>query len=93
MGFSLVKSWDNRGKPVVIDAITRRSWTRRIQWLSDNGGNIKLKLEDGLDYREVMANGGFAQTIWDRFKDGQSIKDSISILYSEVPKHLKSRKG
>lgn len=92
MSFSLLKSWDNRKRPVRLDPKTGRSWTRRIQWLEDAEDRVKLKLEDGEAYREVIAVGGMAQTIWDRFKSGQSIDDAVSILANPVPKFLRSRK-
>jgi hypothetical protein len=93
MSFSLRKQWDNRKHPVRLDPKTGRSWTRRIQWLEDAEDRVKLKLQDGESYREVIAVGGMAQTIWDRFKTGQSIDDSVSILGNDPPKFLRSRKS
>ena len=92
--FSKKMSWDNRTKPVRLDHKTGRSWTRRIQWLEDSEGRIKLKFEDGDTYKEVLAAWpDAAKTIWERFKAGQSIDDCISILVNFVPKHLQSRKA
>lgn len=96
MSFSLLKSWDNRrGNPKLADRIAGRTWTRRIQWLK--GDLIKLKLEiislTENQYRELLATEADAQIIWDRFKSGQSIDDSVSILGRIVPESLKSRKG
>lgn len=93
MSFTPIKTWDNRSKPVRLDPKTGRSWTRRIQWLEDAEDRIKLKLWDGEAYKEVIAVGGMAQTIWDRFKQGQSIDDCISILANPVPKHMQSKKA
>jgi hypothetical protein len=94
MSFGPVKSWDNRGRPVRLDPTTGRSWTRRIRWLEDSDGRIKLKLEDGQVYKEVVAVfSDAAQRVWDRFKDGQSIDDCVSILAAAVPRHLASRRA
>lgn len=98
MSFSLVKSWDNRKEISRVrlsdrDCINGRTWTRRIQWLEDAEDRVKLKLEDGQTYREVIAVGGMAQTIWDRFKQGQSIDDAVSILGNNPPKFLKSKRA
>lgn len=93
MSFSVVKSWDDRRTCDRKSCIKGRTWVRRIQWLEDCEDRVKLKLEDGDTYREVIAVGGMAQTIWDRFKAGQSIDDAISILGNAVPKFLRSRKA
>lgn len=100
MSFSpVIVQWDNRGKKVVIDPKTGRSWTRKIQWLKDQEDRIKLKMWDGEAYKEVMATGSWsdessaAKTIWTRFKAGQSIDDSVSILANPVPKADQSRKA
>ncbi len=94
MSFSMLKEWDNRGRPVRINPETGKSWTRRIRWLVSDSGTVKLKLEDGTVYKEILsAWESAAQTIWERFKAGQSIDDSISILGNDVPKHQKSRKA
>jgi len=90
--FSLKKSWDNRGERRVNGRY--RGWTRRIQWLEDGFNNlIKLKLEDGDAYREVVTSWGTAGTVWQRFKDGQSIDDAVSILAADVPAHLASKRA
>jgi hypothetical protein len=76
--------------------INGRTWTRRIQWLDGygpNSGLIKLKLEDGQLYKEVLATEKDADTIWQRFNDGQPIDDCLSILGRAVPQSLKSRKA
>lgn len=93
MSFSPRCSWDNRGKPVRLDPKTGRSWTRRIRWLKDEDGRNKLKMEDGEQYKEVLADDVSAQTIWDRFKAGQPIDDAVSILGNTPPKFLRSKKG
>jgi hypothetical protein len=93
MSFSLLKSWDDRRSCDRKRCVKGRTWVRRIRWLGDEEYRVKLKLEDGELYREVIAVGGMAQTIWDRFKQGQSIDDSVSILGNVVPKFLKSKKG
>lgn len=93
MSFSMKRSWDNRGRPVRLDPKTGRSWTRRIRWLEDAEDRVKLKLEDGDQYREVLAVGGFAETIFQRFKAGQSIDDAVSILGGEPPAALQSRRA
>lgn len=85
--FSEVKMWRNKSK-----GINNRTWTRRIRWLEDNE-HVKLKLEDGEVYREVLTDRIAAQTIWTRFKEGQSIDDAVSILGNVVPKSLRSKKG
>lgn len=91
------RSWDNRSKPVRIDPKTGRSWTRRIRWLSC-ADQIKLKLEVVIpdkpaQYKEVLCDEVAAKTIWDRFKNGQSIDDSVSILGNVVPKGLQSKRA
>jgi hypothetical protein len=53
---------------------------------------IKLKLEDGERYTEVLIQLAFAQKVWDRFKDGASIEDSLSFFGLPVPKNMRSRK-
>ncbi len=97
MSFHMVKSWDD-GR----DEITHcrkpfnargRSWDRRIRWLED-GDLVKLKMEDGEDYSEVLSNNSLdPQTIWNRFKAGQSILDCVSILAVTPPKALRSKKA
>jgi hypothetical protein len=91
--FNLIKSWDNRKTCDRKQCINGRTWTRRIQWLEDEAGATKLKLEDGAGYKEVLVTCGMGQTIWDRFKAGQSINDSVSILAQPVPPGLSSKKG
>lgn len=97
MSWFLSKSWDNRKTCNRSDCTNSRTWTRRIQYLTDNN-LIKLKLEvrtNSVDeYREVVCNNTVdANTIWLRFREGQSINDSISILAQDAPKYLKSKKA
>lgn len=77
-----VKTSDNREDRRVKGQLVftnGRSWTRRITWLED-GDKIKLKFEDGDTYFETGVPAGFAPLVWDRFKEGQSIEDSVSIF-------------
>lgn len=92
MSFSPTWSWDNRGKTVRIDPKTGRSWTRRIRCLED-GERIKLKLEDREVYKEVLVDKISSETIYKRFKEGQSIDDCLSILANPVPTSLQSRRA
>lgn len=96
--FSKVKDWDNRNeqrrKGQLVFTDKGRSWTRRIQWLENQEGNVKLKLEDNVQgYKEVIVSEKDAQTIYERFRAGQSIQDSISILGTDPPQHLKSKRA
>lgn len=93
--FSKVKSWDNRTRRngAVVMLPSGKSWTRLIQWLEDGAGVVKLKMEDGAIYKEVMVNQTCASTVWHRFKDGQSIDDSLSALWTKVPESLQSKKA
>ena len=93
MSFSTIMQWDNRGKKVVIDPVTKRSWTRRIIRLQDENGTIKLKLEEKDKYKEVLVDAYGAKTIWERFKQGQCIDDCVSILGNPVPKAMKSKRA
>ena len=89
MGFIIHKSWQNKNK----DLVSNRTWTRRITWLVDEYDRIKLKLEDRSQYREVLpVHEGAANTIWQRFKDGDQINDCVSFLANEVPISLASRR-
>lgn len=95
--FSTVKSWDNReqrrkaGRLAFTDG---KSWTRRIRWLADGDATVKLKLEDGDQYREVIAlSVQLADRIWQRFKDGQPINDCVSILAVDAPAALQSKRA
>ncbi len=92
MSFSVRRTWDNRPDKVVINPATGRSWTRRIQWLVWDG-SVKLKLEDGKDYREVLTDKLSGNIIWKRFREGQSIDDCVSILGNVVPASLQSKKA
>jgi hypothetical protein len=92
VSFRLIKSWNNRKSCNRKTQVNGKSWSRRIQYLEDEEGRVKLKLEDGTEYREIIAGGGSANTIWDRFKAGQSIDDSVSILSATPPEFLKSRR-
>ncbi len=89
--FSVVKTWDNRTRPVRIGP-NGKSWTRRIQWL-ESQGSIKLKMEDGDQYEERLILQADADRVWRRFKDGQSIEDCLSILATPVPPPMKSRRA
>jgi hypothetical protein len=91
MSFSLIKSWDNRKTAKRADCTNGRTWTRRIRWLV--GERIKLKLEDGVQYQEILTDEASAKIIWDRFKEGQSIEDSVGIFGDRVPTNLKSKKA
>lgn len=91
MGFSVIKTWDDRKTANRRECIKGRTWFRRVQWLED-GTHVKLKLEVGTDYKEVIADCGMANTVWQRFKEGQSIADSVSILAIPVPPCLASRR-
>lgn len=98
MGFSKLRTWDNRKerrKNGQLQFENGRSWTRRITWLedSDNWENVKLKFEDGAAYKEILVGAYAADIIWERFKDGQSIDDCISMYGKEVPNSMKSRKA
>lgn len=92
MSFSPIKSWDDRRTCDPHGRINGRTWVRRIRWLEDAEGRTKLKMEDGATYREVIAVGGMAQTIWDRFKVGQPIDDCVSILANPVPACMASKR-
>lgn len=94
MSFSMLKSWNNRRSCKRADCIYGRTWTRRIRWLESIDHQIKLKLEEGEYYREVLVPfKDAANTIWLRFKDGQPIDDCISILGVVPPAYLRSKKG
>lgn len=94
MSFSLKRSFDNRRdvRNMRLPTIKGRTWTRRIQRLEDDG-IIKLKMEDGEVYKEVLAGATDVETIYKRFMQGQSIDDCISILGSKVPESLQSRRA
>lgn len=89
--YQLTKTW--RNKVPFNQTVNSRTWNRRIQWLEDGSGTVKLKLETPEGYREVGVLEGLAQKVWDRFKDGQSIEDSVSILGTELPPEKLSRKA
>ncbi len=90
--FGMLKTWTNAPQP---GAHTRngRTWTRRIQWLEDSEGNVKLKMECVNGYKEALVQQADAGTVWRRFKDGQSIDDCLSIYGSPVPPPMKSRRA
>lgn len=96
MSHSLKRSSDNRAevrenRALRDQCFNKRTWTRRIQWLEGNDVlMIKLKLEDGHVYKEVLCNEKDAEIIYERFREGQSIDDCISILASKVPQALQS---
>lgn len=87
--FGKIKTWDNRRE---LKRRTTPLWSRRITWLED-GTLVKLKLETDGPYREVVADSRSAQIVWDRFKQGQSVDDCISILAAPVPTGLASKKS
>lgn len=98
MVFRKIKEWDNRRERAVKGRLVftnGRSWSRRITWLEDREAcQVKIKLEDGACYSEVTTGTeDMAQTIWDRFKAGQSIDDAVSILARPVPPSLASRRA
>ena len=92
--YSMVKSWSNRRetKAKRLKTINGRTWTRRIRWLEDDTSVIKLKFEDGETYFETGVSVSFAQTVWDRFKEGQSIQDAVSILGVKVKLSMKGER-
>lgn len=96
MSFHLHKSWSNRTetKAERLPTVNGRTWTRRIQWLeaADETG-VKLKLEDGIEYKEVILPLLDADKVYNRFCEGQSIADALSILTRPVPKDLQSRRA
>lgn len=72
--------------------VNGKTWTRRIQWL-EGDGLIKLKLQDGDTYKEVLVSQVDADKVWQRFEDGQTIDDCCSILTQPVPQSMQSRKA
>jgi len=89
MSFRKVKEWDNREERRVRGRLVftnGRSWTRRVQWLEDSDeGPVKIKFWEldtgGLEaYTECGVPQAFARTVWDRFKEGQSAQDALSIF-------------
>lgn len=94
--WSKLRDWSNRKqvRQQRLPTVSSRTWTRRIQMLvSPDSDQVKLKLEDGNVYREVLVPEGLVDVIWDRFKAGQSIDDALSIFYSQVPASQQSRKA
>jgi hypothetical protein len=96
MGFSKHKTWDNRDQCDKKQCVNGRTWTRRITWMVDENDQVKLKMEScvvGFEtYKEVLCSQADATTIWNRFKEGQSFDDCISIIGRVPPKALQSRK-
>jgi hypothetical protein len=101
--YSVVKSSDNRNdvrnnRELKKQCIGGRTWTRRVQWLesSEEGAPVKLKFEimttTEEKYEEVGVPEGFAQTVYDRFKAGQSIEDCVSIFKVHVQPSRKGKK-
>ena len=95
MSYSLKRCSNNRAdvqkdKELRSECWNGRTWTRRIQWLEDSMLPVKLKLEDGHMYKEVLCSRIDAEIIYDRFREGQSIDDCISILGNKVPASLQS---
>lgn len=94
--YSLVKSWDNRKETKAnrLPTTNKRTWTKRMQWLESADTNVvKLKFDDGETYFETGVQSSMAQTVWDRFKDGQSIEDAVSILGVKVQLSRRAAKG
>lgn len=96
MSWSVLKTWDNRVRKGGVKLLHNgKSWTRRIQWLAGFGSqqdNVKLKFDDGDNYYEVVTSQAMAEIIWSRFKEGQSVEDSVSILAKKPNKSQQSRK-
>lgn len=89
--FQLIKTW--RDKAPTHATFNNRTWHRRIQWLEDSTDQVKLKFDVDENYFEVLVPGAFAQQVWDRFKAGQSVDDSVSIFGKPVPIHKRSRRA
>lgn len=85
-----LKEWDNRSetKKQKLPTINGRTWTRRVQWLEE-GNTVKLKFDDGERYYETGVPAAFAQKVYDRFREGQSIEDSVSIFQSFAKPSMK----
>ncbi len=94
MSFRKIRSWDNRGetKQKRLLTINGRTWTRRVIQLEDLEGTVKLKFDIDSNYCEYIVPPAFVQTVWDRFCEGQSVEDAISILGTVPPPALRSRK-
>ena len=96
MSFYPHKEWSNRTetKTKRLPTIKGRTWTRRIRWLeaADESG-VKLKLEDGIEYKEVLVSRLDADKVYARFIEGQSINDALSILARPVPKSMQSKRA
>lgn len=93
--FVKLKTSDNREARRIngrLNFENGKSWTRRIQWLEDDD-KVKLKLEDGAEYKEVICSEINANTIWSRFKEGQSIEDAVSILGTAPKPFQISKRG
>lgn len=54
--------------------------------------NVKLKFEDGDQYAEAMVPISFAQKVWDRFKQGDTVEDSLSFFGVVPAKAQRSRR-
>ncbi len=94
--FVHTRTWDNRNSRRIngrLNMTGGRSWSRRIQWLENQEGQVKLKFEVGDSYREELIPEGFAQIVWDRFKAGQSVEDCISIFALHLPVSMASKRG
>lgn len=90
-----IKEWTNFGtvKREKLKTINGRTWTRRIQWLENEGNSVKLKLEENEIYKEILISQAFAQIVWERFKGNSPIDECISIFAnSYFPKSEKSLK-
>lgn len=89
--WNLLKSYDNRRTVKRTECVGGRIWTRRCQWLvSNEKAQVKLKFElistENELYLETLVPASFAQKVWDRFKEGQSVEDSLSFFGLPVPK-------
>lgn len=97
MGFTKVKTTDNRAevkeKGLRQLCINGRTWTRRAIWLENENGVVKIKFDVDYVYAEYIVPTGFAQQVWDRFKEGQSIADCVSIFGTKPPKAMKSKRA
>lgn len=95
MSYHPIKDWNNRKETRTKRLLTvkGRTWTRRIQWLEDMiGMPVKLKFDDGEIYEEHGVLYAFAQIVYDRFIQGASIKDAISVYGENVQGSRKSEK-
>lgn len=93
MSFVKIKSWDNRHLCTRAECINGHTYTRRVQWLKNQTGIIKIKMEIGDLYKEFCVTGEFAQKVFDKFKDGLFFDDCLGIFFKEPVGFLKSKKA